>query len=197
MYCLKVVLLAQKDLLQFWGLRTSSTRSSMNIILIAGPLTSQISSPSTRPDISIWQVNPPSLPHRIIYTIMDILVDGCRIAFMEELNFWDIDEMLLETCCHQVYCHLLIYVTELCFIEISDRERSPWGRIFWWTDSRSVPGPQIFGSSEEDMVHVRASCVLSRSQDCGNVFDFLHFRLHTSPHSRHLAFFPGRSPHLL
>ena len=33
---------------------------------------------------------------------MDILVDGCRIAFMEELDFWDIDEMVLETCCHQV-----------------------------------------------------------------------------------------------
>ena len=34
-----------------------------------------------------------------------VLVDGCRIAFMEDLNFWDIDEMLLETCCHQVDTH--------------------------------------------------------------------------------------------
>ena len=42
------------------------------------------------------------LPPSLSYPITDILVDGCRIAFMEELNFWDIDEMLLETCCHQV-----------------------------------------------------------------------------------------------
>ena len=29
-------------------------------------------------------------------------IDGCRMAFMEELNFWEIDEMLLSNCCHQV-----------------------------------------------------------------------------------------------
>ena len=28
--------------------------------------------------------------------------DGCRVAFVEELNFWEIDEMMLAHCCHSV-----------------------------------------------------------------------------------------------
>ena len=32
-------------------------------------------------------------------------LDGCRMAFMEELEYWEIDEMLLANCCHTVTCH--------------------------------------------------------------------------------------------
>ena len=43
------------------------------------------------------------------------------------------------------------------------------------------------------MVLVRAPCFVSRSQDRGNVFDLLHFCLHTSPDTGHLTFLPGLS----
>jgi len=29
--------------------------------------------------------------------------EGCRMAFMEELVYWEIDEMMMEKCCHQKY----------------------------------------------------------------------------------------------
>lgn len=29
--------------------------------------------------------------------------DGCRMAFMEEMAYWNLDEMTLEQCCHQKY----------------------------------------------------------------------------------------------
>ena len=33
---------------------------------------------------------------------LHVTVEGCKMAFMEEMVFWDIDEMMMEKCCHQV-----------------------------------------------------------------------------------------------
>ena len=77
------------------------------------------------------------------------------------------------------------------FKEISDRERSFGGRIFGWARSRSFSQTQIFRTSKENLVFVRAPCIVPGSKvDC-NVFNILHFRLDTSANFGHTPIFPG------
>jgi len=34
---------------------------------------------------------------------LHITTEGCKMAFMEEMVFWQVDEMMMEKCCHQKY----------------------------------------------------------------------------------------------
>ena len=45
-------------------------------------------------------------------------LDGCRMAFMEELEYWEIDEMLLANCCHTVTCHQCSLIMTPMYINI-------------------------------------------------------------------------------
>ena len=43
--------------------------------------------------------------------------EGCMIAFVEELNYWEIEERVLEECCHQKY--LMARYSLQCIVHIS------------------------------------------------------------------------------